>query len=103
MELLTNFVSSCSLHIMLYPEVGRTMSYFKYINNHYELFTHPKSASFVAFYAVCICIAAEILNIYMLMNWKDIENTIIYFVALVIIVEIPHMYVSSLLDDKLKD
>jgi hypothetical protein len=88
---------------MLYPEVGRSMSYFKYIINHNELFTHPKTATFVALYAVSICIAAEILNIYMLLNYKDIEYTIIYFVALVIIVEIPHMYVSSLLNDKLKD
>jgi hypothetical protein len=88
---------------MLYPEIGRTMQLVKYVNNHPELFTHPNTVYLVVFNAFFINILAEILNLYMLLYQHTIEHVIIHFVALEIIVEIPHIYMGSLLDDKLRD
>ena len=37
------------------------------------------------------------------MFWSSVEYTIVYFVALAILVKIPHIYMDCLMDDKLKD
>ena len=39
----------------------------------------------------------------MLIFWHTVENTIVYFFALVVVIEIPELYVNALLEDKLKD
>ena len=49
-----------------------------------------------------INLVAEFLNMYMLVYQHTVEHCIIHFVALEVIVEIPHMYMGSLIDDKLK-
>jgi hypothetical protein len=50
-----------------------------------------------------INIAAEALNLFQLLFWSSVEFTIVYFVALAILVKIPHIYMECLMDDKLKD
>lgn len=101
--LLIKFVASVALHFMLYPEVGRTMVLLKYTNNHPEYFTHPRIVFMVAATAHNLNFAAEILNLFMLLYQHTVMHCIIHFVAFEIIVEIPHIYMGSLLDDKLKD
>jgi hypothetical protein len=49
-----------------------------------------------------INILAELMNIYMLLYQYKVDYCIIHFVALEIIVEIPGIYMNSLIDDKLK-
>jgi len=53
--------------MMLYPFVGRSMMIMKYVLNHEELFTHPNIAFFVPFIDMNLNIAAEFLNLYMLL------------------------------------
>ena len=43
------------------------------------------------------------LNLYMLAYQHDVEHSIIHFVALEVIIEIPHFFVNSLQEDRLKD
>jgi len=97
--ILVKFVSSCALHMMLYPFVGRSMSLMKYVLNHYDDFTHPDIAMLIPFIDLNLNIAAEFLNLFMLLYQHTVEHAIIHFVALEIIVEIPHRYMDSLLDD----
>ena len=101
--LLVKFFASCALHLMLYPEVSRSMELMKYILNHYEKFTNPNAAISIAFTAHHINIMAEMLNMYILLYQHTVEHCIIHFVALEIIVEIPHYYITALINDKLKD
>ena len=101
--ILVKFVSSCALHMMLYPFVGRSMAVMKYVLNHPKEFTHPNLAMAVTFSDLNLNILAEFLNLYMLLYQHTVEHAIIHFVALEIIVEIPHRYMDSLLDDQLKD
>jgi len=101
--LLIKFVASCALHFMLYPEVGRTMQLVKYTLNHPGEFTHPRIVIVVVFTAHHINLFAEFLNLFMLLYQHTVEHAIIHFVALEIIVEVPHIYMGSLLDDQLKD
>ena len=97
--LVAKIVASSALHMMLYPEVGRSMQLMKYAVNHSEYFTHPYLAFGVPFIAHNINILSEALNLFMLLYWYSVEYTVIYFVALEVLVEIPHIYMGSLLDD----
>lgn len=63
----------------------------------------PRVAFMVAFVTHNVNLMAEMLNLYQLLYWATVENTIIYFVALYIIVEIPHLYMASLIGEKLKE
>ena len=75
----------------------------KFTVNHSEYFTHPVIAFMIPFTAHNINIVSEALNLFMLLYWYSVEYTIMYFVALEVLVEIPHIYMGSLLDDQLKD
>lgn len=101
--ILVKFVSSMALHMMLFPFVNRSLTMMKYALNHEKEFTHPVLATLVPFVDLNINIIAEVLNLYMLLYQHTVEHAIIHFVALEIIVEIPHRYVDGLIDDKLKD
>jgi len=50
-----------------------------------------------------INIFAEGLNLFQLLFWSSVEYTIVYFVALAILIHIPKIYMQCLMDDKLKD
>lgn len=65
--LVIKFLSSCALHLMLYPEVARTMKMMKFILNHEEQFTNPNLAFLISFTAHHINLFAEFLNVYMLL------------------------------------
>jgi hypothetical protein len=97
--LLCKFFSSCALHFMLYPEVAHTMTLMKYVINHPHLFTNPNIALMVPMISTIVNVLAEFINLFMLLNQHSIEHTIIHFVALEILVEIPHIYMGSLIDD----
>lgn len=71
----------------------------KYILNHEEHFTNPNAAFLIALTAHHINLFAEFLNFYMLLFQHNVEHCIIHFVALEIIVEIPHIYNHSLVND----
>ena len=101
--LLAKFFASCALHLMLYPEIARSMRYMKYILNHPEFFTNWMYAFSIALTAHHVNILAEVVNLYMLLFQHSVEHCIIHFVALEIIVEIPHYYNASLINDNLKD
>ena len=101
--LLVKVICSAALHLMLYPEIAQSMQIMKYITNHPENFQHQYIVFSIALTAHLINILAEILNIYMLIYQYKVDYCIIHFVALEIIVEIPGIYMSSLIDDKLKD
>jgi hypothetical protein len=100
---LAKFICSAALHLMLYPEIANTMVLMKYINNHMEDFKHANLAFGIAHTSHIINLIAEFLNIYMLAYQHTVEHCIIHFVALEIIVEIPHIYMGSLIDDKMKE
>jgi hypothetical protein len=87
---------------MLYPEIANTMQLMKYICNHWDDFRQPGIPFFIAHTSHMINLVAEFLNMYMLVYQHTVEHCIIHFVALEVIVEIPHMYMGSLIDDKLK-
>jgi len=53
--------------MMLYPFVGRSMMVMKYVINHPEYFTHPNIAFCVPFIDLNLNIAAEFLNLFMLL------------------------------------
>ena len=89
--------------MMLHPEVGRSMQLMKYALNHPKYFTHEKIAFGITFVAFVINILAELLNLFMLLYQTTIQHCIIHLVTLEIIIEIPHIYMGSLMDDHLKD
>ena len=97
------FFGSCALHLIIYPEIFRSMELMKYTLNHASLFTNEYFTFIIALTAHTLNIMAEMLNIYFLLYQPLAENCIIYFVALVVIVEIPYFYTSALINDKLKD
>jgi hypothetical protein len=99
---LAKFICSCALHLMLYPFVERSMSHMRYVNNHPKKFTHPNVAFAIAFSSFIINILAELINVYLLTYQHNVEHCIIHFVALEVIVEIPHILVGSLGASKLK-
>lgn len=99
---LAKFICSSALHLMLFPFVERSMNHMKYINNHPKNFTHPETAFLIAFSSFVINILAELINIYLLTYQHNVEHCIIHFVALEVIVEIPHILVGSMSADKLK-
>ena len=61
------FLAASALHLMLYPEVARSMELMKYILNHNEHFTNPNVAFAIAFTAHHVNILAEVLNLYILL------------------------------------
>ena len=74
----------------------------KYINNHPAKFTNPDIAFAVALSSFIVNILAEFINVYLLTYQHNVEHCIIHFVALEVIVEIPHILIGSLTADKLK-
>ena len=87
---------------MLFPHVERSMSHMKYANNHAKKFTNPNIAFGVALSSFIVNILAEFINVYLLTYQHNVEHCIIHFVALEIIVEIPHILIGSLTESKLK-
>jgi len=79
------------------------MDWLKFINNHQNDFDKPAIPFFIAYCTLMINLTTELLNIFMLLYQHTIEHAIIHFVALEVIIEIPHFYSSALIDDKLKD
>ena len=75
----------------------------KFINNHPDQFDEPVIAFLISWLQLVINIAAEFLNLYMLLWQHSVEHAIIHFVAMEVIIEIPHFYTNALIDDKLKD
>jgi len=101
--LLAKFYSSCALHLMLYPEIARSMQLMKYIVNHQEKFTNPFIAFLIAFISLINNSGTEIINIALLLYQHSVEHAIIHFVALEVIAEVPHIYMGSLVNDNLKE
>ena len=101
--ILCKFVASSALHLILYPEIAKTMALMKYTLNHSDDFTHPKVAFGVPLLSHTVNIFAEGMNLFQLLFWSSVEFTIVYFVALAIVVKIPNIYMECLMDDKLKD
>ena len=99
---LAKFICSSALHLMLFPFVERSMNHMKYINNHPKNFTNPDIAFLIALSSFIVNILAELINIYLLTYQHNVEHCIIHFVALEVIVEIPHILVGSMSADKLK-
>ena len=99
---LAKFICSCALHLFLCPHVERSMTFMKFVNNHSEQFTNEFIAYSVAFISFWINIMAEVINLYLLTYQHNVEHCIIHFVALEVIVEIPHILMGSLTNDKLK-
>jgi len=89
---LVKIVCSQALHLWLYPHIYRSMSWMKYINNHEDLFDKARIPFMIAFTQMIVNILAEMLNIYMLAYQHSVEHAIIHFVALEVIIEIPHFY-----------
>ena len=56
----------------------------------------------IAHVSYLVSLSAEILNIYMLTYQHTVEHCIIHFVALEVLVEIPHIYMNSLVEDQLR-
>ena len=96
---MAKFFACCALHLMLYPEISNTMMYMKYVTNHPKDFSHPNLVLFIASVAQMINVMAEAINLYMLLYQHSVEHAIIHFVALEIIVEIPHKYCEALISD----
>ena len=87
---------------MLCPHVGRSMTLMKFVNNHPEQFFNPKIAFCMTYASFWVNIFAEVINIYMLTYQHNVEHCIIHFVALEVIVEIPHILMGSMTNDMLK-
>ena len=77
------------------------MTVMKYTIDHLGEFTKHHVAKFNTLVANSINSLAELMNIYMLLYQYKVDYCIIHFVALEIIVEIPGIFMSSLIDDKL--
>ena len=96
--LVMKVVCSAALHIMICPEVAGTMDMFKYTINQCHLFEKDSefTVQFLAFVSLIINIVAEILNIYMLTYQHNIVFVLMEVVCLEIIIELPSIYMSSL-------
>ena len=99
---VAKFVCSTALHLMLFPHVERSMSHMKYTNNHPKKFTIPNIAFGIALSSFIVNVLAEFINLYLLTYQHNVEHCIIHFVALEVIVEIPHILIGSLSASKLK-
>jgi len=103
--LAMKIVCSAALHIMICPEVAGTMDIFKYTINQCHLFSDDSEVlvQLMAFISLVINIVAEFLNIYMLTYQHNIVFVLMEVVCLEIIIELPSIYMSSLVQDKLRD
>ena len=84
---------------MIYLEVSQTIEYMKYISNHTEYFSHPGTAFAVALSANSINILSELVSLYILMWFKTVEYSFVYFFGLAILFELPQFYTDSLIND----
>lgn len=100
---LIKCICSAALHMWLYPHFVRGMQLMKYVNNHSEYFDLPAIPFLITLINMLIVLAAEVLNLYLLLHQTNVELSIIHFVALEVIIEIPHFYSESLLEDKIKE
>lgn len=89
---MIKIICSAALHMWLYPHVIRGMQLMKYINNHQNDFEFAFIPFTITYVNMIIILLAEVLNIYLLLVQMNIEYCIIHFVALEVIVEIPHFY-----------
>ena len=102
--LMTKFACSGILHLILFPSFQRSMVLMKYVNNHPDEFSHPKIVFLVTLINHIIIFTVEIINIFYLGFQDTIVNTLIYVVELgVVVITIPKVYNSSLIDDNLKE
>ena len=101
--LFAKFLASGALHMMLYPHIEKSLKWMKFVINHSEELTNPNLCFVICLMTHFTNIGAELINIYMLAFQHSVEHCIIHFVALEVIVEIPHIFMHSLIDDKLKE
>ena len=101
--IFSKFACSCALHLMLYPKFNKSMSLLKHINNHTYLYNNPTAAQLIAACQTVIIFGAELTNLYMLAYQHESEHVIMHFVTLEVIVELPELYMNSLVEDAQKD
>lgn len=103
--LLVKFPCSAALHLMLAPQVAQGMMIMNFSNNQGELFVEYGSQisfilGFLQFIAGIYC---EMINMYLLTYQKNVEYSIIHFVALEMIMELPSMYFMANNYHKMKE
>lgn len=93
-----------ALHFLLSPEVENGMRIMKYANQQAHMFIEGGSelAFFLGFLQGLMAIAVQVICLRMLAFQHSIAHSIIHFVALEAILELPMLYFESLIDNKLK-
>jgi len=84
---LTRFLCAVFLHISLQDETKQGLSMMKYALNHPWKFRDYKSAYYVGFSQLFVVMSVEAVNLLILQTNETIIETIMNFLALVVIAE----------------
>ena len=104
MVTMVKLPAAVALHLCLYPEVMEGMKIMKFANNQSHLFVNngSRAAYLIGYFQYLTSVYCEGINVYLLTFQQSVELSIIHFVALEVIMELPKMYYESLSDNKLK-
>jgi hypothetical protein len=96
--LIVKIPCGVALHLLLTPEIKQGLAIMKYSNNQQHLFVaNGSQISFmigsIQYFTGLYC---QIINIYLLTFQHTVEHSIIHFVALEMIMELPKMYFEAL-------
>jgi len=96
--LIVKIPCGVALHLILTPEIKQGLAIMKYSNNQEHLFV--KNGSQISFMIGTLqyftALYCQIINIYLLTFQHNVEDSIIHFVALEMIMELPKMYFEAL-------
>ena len=99
---LVKFPCCIALHFVLCPEVAKGMELMKFANNHPDEFVQYGSeiSYMIGFIQGSIALAAEIICVTLLVNQSKVDECIIYFISLKVLIEVSAFYFESLMHVK---
>jgi hypothetical protein len=99
---LVKFPCCIALHFVLCPEVAKGMELMKFANNHPDEFVQYGSeiSYLIGLAQALIAAAAEVICVLLLVNQAAVDECIVYFLALKVLIEVSKFYFESLLHVK---
>lgn len=93
---LARFICAIALHLKLSPNVRRGLKLMNFANNHPEQFVNDKIPVMCGAMQVFTSIFGQLVNVTLLLAHRTVEECIILFITLAIVLELPQMYSAAL-------
>ena len=95
---ITRFICGIFMHITLICEIKQGLDMMKFANNHHFLFRRWGVAYIVGFTQLSLVVMVELINVVILVTNNTIMDTLMNFLALVIIADFDDYYISTVKD-----